>query len=125
MLSIVKKYLLDLETWLSKWKLSMSASKCNYSIFSNGNKKYTFDFKLADQAIPYEKHPKFFGVIFDARLTFKPQIEEIKNKCLKRLNIIKIISQTMEIKRKSAYHNLLRAYQINNRLFIYLLLVTG
>jgi exonuclease III len=93
MLSTTKKYLVDLETWLNKWKLSMSANKCNYSIFSNGKKKYRFDFKLANQAIPYEERPKFLGVIFDARLTFKPQIDEIKNKCLKRLNIIKIISQ--------------------------------
>jgi hypothetical protein len=34
--NIINKYLKEIENWLSKWKMKMSATKCNYIIFHNG-----------------------------------------------------------------------------------------
>ena len=91
--ALIKSYLIKIEIWLSNWRLSMSANKCSYIIFSNSN-KYELGFKLLlfNKEIPYEKNPRFLGITFDERLTFKQHIENIKTKCQSRLNIIKIIS---------------------------------
>ena len=53
-------------------------------------KKFTFN--LNKQNIKHEKNPKLLGIIFDEKLCFDNHVEKIRDKCLKRLNIIKIIS---------------------------------
>jgi hypothetical protein len=70
----------------------MSAQKCCYTTFVKGGECNKFVLKLFDETIPYEKKPRFLGVSFDERLTFENQVENVRNKCLKRLNILKIIS---------------------------------
>jgi hypothetical protein len=92
LMSFIRGYMLKLEIWLRKWKLKMSAEKFSYSVFNNYYKKMNLDIKLYDKNIPHYETPKFLGVYFDERLTFKRQIAEIRNKCVQRLNIIKIIS---------------------------------
>jgi hypothetical protein len=81
--------MLKLEIWLKRWKLKMLAEKCSYTVFSN--KKLT-DIKLFCKSITLDEAPKFLGTYFDKRMTFSRQIAEIKNNCMQRLNIIKIIS---------------------------------
>ncbi len=44
--------------------------------------------------IPVVKKVKFLGVIFDSKLSFKAHIAYLKNKCLKALNILKVVSHT-------------------------------
>jgi hypothetical protein len=52
-------------------------------VFSNKIKRYSFDFKLSDQSISYEEHPKFLERTFDWKLIFKQHFEEINEKCAK------------------------------------------
>ena len=91
-LQLIDRYLKDMEIWLNNWRLKMSAHKCSYSIFTKANASENIELKLFESLIPYEKHPRFLGIKFDDKLTFVPHIEELKTKCIKRLNIIKIIS---------------------------------
>ena len=71
----------------------MNVNKCTYSIFSgSSNTKKNFTFNLNKQNIKHEKNPKLLGIIFDEKLCFDNHVEKIRDKCLKRLNIIKIIS---------------------------------
>jgi hypothetical protein len=58
-----KKYMLKLENWLTLWRLSINPSKCQFIVFS-----------------------------LDKSLTFYKAINEIKAKCQKRINLLKIIS---------------------------------
>ena len=37
---------------------------------------------------------KFLGIIFDKKLTFVPHIKYVKAKCLKALNLIKVVANT-------------------------------
>jgi len=90
--SIINKYLRTIEAWLVKWKLRMSANKCCYTIFTNGRRNERFDFKMFEENIPYEKNPTFLGIKFDEGMNFGTNIENIREKCANRLNIIKIIS---------------------------------
>jgi hypothetical protein len=89
---MVKKYLNSIEKWVNKWRLKMAANKCSYTVFASAPYQLNFKPKLFGVDIPNDKTPKFLGVKFDERLTFSQHITEIKTKCLKRLNLIKIIS---------------------------------
>jgi hypothetical protein len=89
----VQKYVDKIEKWLKKWKMKMAAKKCNYIIFAKSvaaNPK--LNLKLFGENIPKVDSTKFLGLVFDCKLSFNQQIEEIKVKCGSRLNIIKILS---------------------------------
>ena len=64
-----------------------------YTIFSNAcSYKERFCFALNKHRINYDSNPKLLGIIFDESLTFNKQIESIRDKCLGRLNLIKVLS---------------------------------
>ena len=44
--------------------------------------------------IPVVEETKFLGIIFDKKLTFIPHIKNLKAKCLKALNLLKVIAHT-------------------------------
>ena len=58
------------------------------------NKKGCYDpvLTLGDQEIEFVKEHKFLGLIWDKKLTFKPHIMDLKNRCFKALNIIRVLS---------------------------------
>jgi hypothetical protein len=37
---------------------------------------------------------KFLGIIFDSKLTFKPHIANLKKKCMKALNLLRVVAHT-------------------------------
>ena len=93
MVSAAKKYLDDLDKWLFKWRFKLSVSKSCYTIFSNGSSyKSRFDFKINNQPIPYSPNPTLLGITFDQSLCFSLHTQNIRKKCLNRLNLIKILS---------------------------------
>ena len=93
MKSIAKKYLGELEKWLFKWRFKLSVSKSCYTIFSKKpDKKTDLDFKINNQSIPYSSNPTLLGVTFDQCLCFNTHVKNIRDKCLNRLNLIKILS---------------------------------
>ena len=49
---------------------------------------------LYGSPIPVVEHSKFLGVIFDRKLSFIPHIRYVKAKCLKALNLMKVLSNT-------------------------------
>lgn len=50
--------------------------------------------ELYGQLLPVSTEHKFLGLILDSKLTFLPHIKYLKAKCLKTMNIIKILSHT-------------------------------
>ncbi len=44
--------------------------------------------------IPVVEKTKFLGLIFDRRLTFKPHIQQLKTKCLRALDLLKVLSHS-------------------------------
>ena len=50
--------------------------------------------RLYESNIPVVPEAKFLGVIFDRKLSFIPHIKYLKNKCLKALNLLKVLSHT-------------------------------
>jgi hypothetical protein len=44
--------------------------------------------------IPVVNETKFLGIIFDSKLTFKPHIVNLKKKCLKAMNLLRVFAHT-------------------------------
>ena len=71
----------------------MSPEKCNYTVFrKNIRQRFNFSLDLCGGKIPYEGKVKFLGVTFDENLNFSTLVDEIRQKCFSRLNILKILS---------------------------------
>ena len=71
----------------------MNASKCCYTIFSNGGREgIDFDLSLNNELIPYNPNPVFLGITFDEHLCFNTHFANLRVRALRRLNIIKIFS---------------------------------
>ena len=51
-------------------------------------------FYLYGSLIPVVEDFKFLGVLFDLKLSFIPHIKHLKAKCLKALNLLKVLSHT-------------------------------
>ena len=51
-------------------------------------------FFLYDNSIPVKKETKFLGILLNLKLTFFPYIKGLKKKCVKTLNLLKVVSNT-------------------------------
>ena len=45
-----------------------------------------------DNPIPVKKETKFLGILLDSKLTFVPHIKGLKKKCVKALNLLRVVS---------------------------------
>lgn len=88
----INKYLLEIEKWLSKWKMKMAPSKCRYMIFTQNKIIPKLNIFLQGEQIIFTNQLKFLGFTFDCRLNFNAHVNEIKTRCKDRLNIIKILA---------------------------------
>ena len=71
----------------------MSPNKCNFVIFSNhADKSNNLNIKLFNEDIPRSDIIAFLGIRFDPRLSFHNQIKYLEEQSLKRMNILKILS---------------------------------
>ncbi|RNA09716.1 RNA-directed DNA polymerase from mobile element jockey-like [Brachionus plicatilis] len=84
---------IELEQWLIKWKMKISVEKSCSVVFSWYKKESdNLNLKIYCNRIVSQKEIKFLGIKFDSKLNFNILIDEIKERCNKRLNIIKILS---------------------------------
>ena len=75
--------------------LKFSSSKTVAMHFCNKRKLHPDpELKLYNSSIKVVKETKFLGLIFDNKLTFLPHIKMLKTKCLKALDILKVVSNT-------------------------------
>ena len=91
----VQTYSNSIEEWLKKWRLMMAPLKCSYIVFSADKKFHSeneMDIKLFGIKINQCVNPLFLGIRFDSHLTFKNQINYLKEAGLKRLNVLKVLS---------------------------------
>ena len=59
--------------------------------------------------IPVVEEAKFLGLLFDKKLTFIPHIKALKAKCLKALDVLKVVSNTSWGGNRSVLLNLYRS----------------
>ena len=84
-----------LHSWTTEngFKFSTSKTKCVH--FCKLRK--CFDdpvLRLNGCQIPVVEEAKFLGLIFDRKLSFIPHIHALKTKCLKKLNLLRVLANT-------------------------------
>jgi ribonuclease HI len=52
------------------------------------------ELKIYSTVIPVVEETKFLGLVFDRKLTFKPHIKSLKDKCLKAINLLRVVAHT-------------------------------
>lgn len=98
-LNLVIKHLQEsldqVQNWCNEWGMKISTSKSSVVIFTH-KVKYNVEkpLKLYNQELKVEKFVKFLGVFFDSRLTFHKHATYTKEKCYKRLNLLRCVSGT-------------------------------
>jgi hypothetical protein len=91
----IQHYLKRIEIWLKTWRLMTAPHKCNYIVFSNNKSKSDDDdleIKLLGIKINKNESPTFLGIRFDKHLSFKNQLDYLKQACMKRVNVLKVLS---------------------------------
>ena len=115
---IVTKYLTEAITkmqdaldkitqWSHKYGLKISSSKTVAMITTYRHINNPPVLKINEQPVEYVQHFKFLGVIFDRRLTWNHHINNIKERCQKDLQLLRMISYS---KQSSDYLTLKRVY---------------
>ena len=80
-------------TTSNDFKFSESKSQCVY--FCKLHKQHDDPvLHLYELLIPVVEESKFIGIIFERKLSFIPHIKYLKAKCLKALNLLKVLSHT-------------------------------
>ena len=80
--------------WTEDWGLQLSEVKTQASVFSLSTSKEKVSIKLGDKTLPQVDTPTFLGVKLDTRLSWKPQIEAMEERGIRRLAIMKKLSGT-------------------------------
>jgi len=96
---IIERHLQRSLDMLSHWadtngfKFSSSKTKCMHFCrlrSAHPNPELTLNGTL----IPVFEQTKFLGVIFDNKLTFLPRIRYLKEKCVKALNLLRVVAHS-------------------------------
>lgn len=89
----INKHLGVIEKWLADWRLSMSPEKCNFIIFSNKpNNRETLNLAIHGKKIEKSNNPIFLGITLDPSMTFNNNFDNIRKRCLDRLNVLKVLA---------------------------------
>ena len=85
----------NLEVWCNENGFKFSTTKTVCVHFTKSRKLHPDpELYLNGNKIPIVNQVKFLGVIFDKKLTFLAHIKYLKDKCLKALNLLKVVSGT-------------------------------
>ena len=85
-----------LHEYCQTWKLKVNCEKTVYTIFTKSHKvaKKNISLVLDNKKLPREEQPTYLGVTLDRQLNLKKHVENIRNKALKRLQLLKRLTGT-------------------------------
>ena len=90
--TIIQPVLDNIHQWATRNGFKFSATKTNCMIFSQKPTVIRPVIYLGGQQIPEVQTTKFLGLHWDQRLTWIPHIAQLKNNCLKSLNLLQTLS---------------------------------
>ena len=85
-----------LENYCKKWKLKINYNKTVHTIFtkSPNEAKKNVSIKFGQNIIKKEDNPIYLGVNLDRQLNLTKHIEKLKQKAIKRLNLVKRLASS-------------------------------
>jgi len=81
-----------INSWCNQNGFKISVTKTVGVLFTNKKQLPIINIKIDHELIKIENKAKFLGMIFDRKLSWKPHIEYIIEKCKKRLNLMRAVS---------------------------------
>ena len=75
----------NLKMWTHDWIMKVNAEKATYTTFTLSTKKTSVILTLNGQKLRVENNPKYLGITFDPRMTWKPHIESCQQKGVIRI----------------------------------------
>ena len=88
----LNKTLQTIENWALNNGVIFSSTKTEAILFTNKRKNIYPKLTFKNNLIKYSKTYMFLGLIFDEKLNFIPHVNYLKRKCIKTMNIIKVLS---------------------------------
>ena len=89
----IQKALEYVNDWTSKWDLKVSTDKSKFILFGR-RKKAHCPIYINSVELTETDQVKFLGMVFDSKLTWKYHIDHLVNKCRKRINILKALTDS-------------------------------
>ena len=74
----IQEVINGINKWTLDWGLEINISKTNSTLFSLSTSKEQIKLRLKDKIVPQTDTPTFLGVNLVTRLTWKPQIEKMR-----------------------------------------------
>ena len=92
---LLQRCLNKVETWATEngFKFSKTKTQCVHFYQLRGLHPDPI-IKIYGSPIPVVEEAKFFSLLFDKKLSFIPHIKAFKAKCLKALDVLKVLSNT-------------------------------
>ena len=81
-------------SWTESWALQLNTTKTVSTLFTLSTAKEKVSLRLNNQPVPQVETPTFLGVTLDTRLTWKPHLEAVEAKDLRKLAIMKKLPGT-------------------------------
>ena len=78
-----------LDAWTKDWLMKANAQKTTFTIFSLSTKKQKITLTMDGHQINEENNPKYLGITFDPRMTWKAQLEICQNKGIARTCLLR------------------------------------
>ena len=79
----------NLKMWTHDWIMKVNAEKTTYTTFTLSTKKTSVILTLNGQKLREENNPKYLGITFDPRMTWKPNIESCQQKGVIRTRLLR------------------------------------
>ena len=85
----LQKDLNTLEIWSKRWKMTFNISKCHVLRMTGKKATITQNYKLGNDPLTTVTSHPYLGVEFDSKLSWKDQVQNVKDKGTKTLNIVR------------------------------------
>ena len=85
-----------LQTYLQKWRLKLSETKAESSVFHLTNREAKRELleELIGKLLPFSNTPKYLGVTLDTSLTYRRYLESLRKKLSTRVSLIRRLAGT-------------------------------
>lgn len=89
---ILQRAINNLEAWAEQNGQGFTPLKTKCMIFTKRNQVPDLNLRLYNQILQKVETHKFLGLILDTKLTWKTHLKELKTKCLRQLNLLRIVA---------------------------------